>query len=185
MNNLKQRRGGVKMDERYPIGKMEVPEIITSEDIQGWLKEIETLPTRLRHTVSSLSDEVLQSTYREGSWTVKQLVHHIADAQLNLYQRIKLALTVDTPSISAFDQQKWAILPDTETPLESSLKMMEGINERIVHLGRDLSEEELNRGFIHSVDGKVTVAETLLKCAWHANHHLAHIKIALEKYNSK
>ncbi|AZV41589.1 YfiT family bacillithiol transferase [Peribacillus asahii] len=169
------------MDVRYPIGKLQVPEKVTLENIQEWLKEIETYTIRLRETVDSLSDEELGRTYREGSWTVRQLVHHIADSQLNMYQRLKLALTDENPTVPAFDEEKWAIQPDTKLPVESSIKMLEGINERIVSLGHNLTEEQLNRAFTHQINGIITVATKVAKLAWHEEHHLAHIKIALSK----
>ena len=169
------------MDVRYPIGKLQVPEKVTLENIQEWLKEIETYTIRLRETVDSLSDEELSRTYRDGSWTVRQLVHHIADSQLNMYQRLKLALTDENPTVPAFDEEKWAIQPDTKLPVESSIKMLEGINERIVSLGYSLTEEQLNRAFTHQINGKITVATKVAKLAWHEEHHLAHIKIALSK----
>ncbi|MFJ8257405.1 YfiT family bacillithiol transferase [Peribacillus asahii] len=169
------------MDVRYPIGKLQVPEKVTLENIQEWLKEIETYTIRLRETVDSLSDEELGRTYREGSWTVRQLVHHIADSQLNMYQRLKLALTDENPTVPAFDEEKWAIQPDTNLPVESSIKMLEGINERIVSLGNSLTEEQLDRAFTHQINGIITVATKVAKLAWHEEHHLAHIKIALSK----
>ncbi|MGG3498506.1 YfiT family bacillithiol transferase [Peribacillus simplex] len=169
------------MDVRYPIGKLQVPEKVTLENFQEWLKEIETYTIRLRETVDSLSDEELSRTYREGSWTVRQLVHHIADSQLNMYQRLKLALTDENPTVPAFDEEKWAIQPDTKLPVESSIKMLEGINERIVSLGYSLTEEQLVRAFTHQINGIITVATKVAKLAWHEEHHLAHIKIALSK----
>ncbi|RLL48356.1 putative metal-dependent hydrolase [Oceanobacillus piezotolerans] len=169
------------MDVKYPIGQLQVPEKVTLENIQEWLKEIETYTIRLRETVNSLSDEELSKTYREGSWTVRQLVHHIADSQLNMYQRLKLALTDENPTVPEFDQDKWAIQPDTNLPVESSIKMLEGINERIVSLGKSLTEEQLDRTFTHEINGKITVATKVAKLAWHEEHHLAHIKIALSK----
>lgn len=167
------------MDVRYPIGQLQVPEEVTLENVQDWLKEIEIYTTRLRETVDSLSNEELSKTYREGAWTVRQLVHHIADSQLNMYQRLKLALTDENPTIPGFDEEKWAVQPDTKLPVEPSIKMLEGINERIVSLGSSLTEEQLGRTFIHQKNGQVTVATKLAKLAWHENHHLAHIKIAL------
>lgn len=167
------------MDVRFPIGELQVPEQVTAESLQGWLKEIESYVSKLRETVNSLSDEELNKTYREGSWTVRQLVHHIADSQLNMYQRLKLALTDENPTVPAFDEEKWAVQPDTELPIESSIKMLEGLNERIVSLGHSLTEEQLERTFTHQVNGEVTVAKKIAKLAWHEEHHLAHIKIAL------
>lgn len=169
------------MDTRYPIGELQVPKKVTLENIQEWLKKIETYTIRLRETVDSLSDDELSKTYRDGSWTVRQLVHHIADSQLNMYQRLKLALTDENPTVPAFDQEKWAIQPDTKLPIESSIKMLEGINERIVSLGYSLTEEQLDRAFTHQENGKITAATKVAKLAWHEEHHLAHIKIALSK----
>ncbi|WP_313893540.1 YfiT family bacillithiol transferase [Psychrobacillus sp.] len=169
------------MDVKYPIGKLQVPEKVTFEHIQEWLKEIQTYTIKLRETVESLSDEELSKTYREDAWTVRQLVHHIADSQLNMYQRLKLTLTDENPTVPACDEEKWAIQPDTKLPVESSIKMLEGINERIVSLGHSLTEEQLNRVFTHQMNGKITVATKVAKLAWHENHHLAHIKIALSK----
>lgn len=169
------------MDTRYPIGELQVPKKVTLENIQEWLKKIETYTIRLRETVDSLSDDELSKTYRDGSWTVRQLVHHIADSQLNMYQRLKLALTDENPTVPAFNQEKWAIQPDTKLPIESSIKMLEGINERIVSLGYSLTEEQLDRAFTHQENGKITAATKGAKLAWHEEHHLAHIKIALSK----
>ncbi|WP_342512487.1 YfiT family bacillithiol transferase [Sporosarcina sp. FSL K6-1522] len=169
------------MEVKYPIGQLQVPEHVTVENIQEWLKQIETYTIRLRETVDSLSDEELSKTYREGSWTVRQLVHHIADSQLNMYQRLKLALTDENPTAPAFDEEKWAIQPDTELPVESSIKMLEGINERIVSLGHSLTEEQLARVFTHQQNGEIPVAKKVAKLAWHEEHHLAHIKNALSK----
>ena len=167
------------MDVKYPIGELEVPEEVTLENVQVWLKEIETYANRLRNTVASLNEDELNRKYREGSWTVRQLVHHIADSQLNMYQRLKLALTDENPMVPNFDQDKWAVQPDTELPVESSLKMLEGINERIVSLGNSLTEEQLERNFKHEINGEITVATKIAKLAWHEEHHLAHIKLAL------
>lgn len=169
------------MDVRLPIGPLEVPENVTLENIQEWLKDIESYSTRLRETVESLNEEDLSKTYREGAWTILQLVHHIADSQLNMYQRLKLALTDENPTIPPFDEEKWAIQPDTKLPPESSIKMLEGINERIVSLGQSLTEEQLNRVFTHQINGEITVARKVAKLRWHEEHHLAHIKLALTK----
>lgn len=169
------------MDLKFPIGQLEVPTKVTLGHVQKWLKEIETYTTRLRDTVDGLSEEELKKKYRHDSWTVRQLVHHIADSQLNMYQRLKLALTDDNPTVPPFDQDKWAIQPDTGLPVECSIKMLEGINERIVSLGNSLTEEQLGRTFILKNSGEITVATKVAKLSWHEEHHLAHIKIALSK----
>ncbi|MFS0576152.1 YfiT family bacillithiol transferase [Sporosarcina sp. 179-K 3D1 HS] len=167
------------MDVKFPIGSLQVPDNVSTADIEKWRKEIETYTDRLRETVGSLSEEELEKTYREGSYTIRQLVHHIADSQLNMYQRLKLALTDDNPTVPAFDQDKWVVQPDTMLPVESSLKMLEGINERLAALFSNITEEQLNRPFIHRENGEITVATKLAKLSWHEEHHLAHIKIAL------
>lgn len=169
------------MNVKFPIGQLQVPEKVTLENVQKWLKEIEGYTSRLKDTVHSLNQEELNKTYREGSWTVRQLVHHIADSQLNMFQRLKLALTDDNPTVPAFDQDKWAIQPDTELPVECSIKILAGINERIVSLGHHLSEEQLERSFTHQEDGEIKVGTKLAKLSWHQEHHLAHIEIALSK----
>ena len=167
------------MDVRFPIGKLQLPEEVTLENVQEWLKKIETYTKRLRETVALLGEGELSKTYRDGSWNVRQLVHHIADSQLIMFQRLKLALTDHNPTVPNFDQDKWVVQPDTELPVESSLKILEGINERIVALGSNLTKEQLNRTFTHEINGEITVATKIAKLSWHEEHHLAHIEIAL------
>lgn len=169
------------MDVRFPIGELEVPDKVTLDDIQKWAKEIEGYTERLRETVDSLDDEALNAKYRAGSWTVRQLVHHIADSQLNMYQRLKLALTDNNPTVPAFIQDEWVMLPDNDLPIESSIKMLEGMNERIVAIANNLNEDQLVQTFTLKDSGEITVAEKVAKLSWHEEHHLAHIKIALSK----
>lgn len=149
--------------------------------MQTWLKKIGSYTERLKKVALGLSEEELAKKYRQDSWTVKQLVHHIADSQLNMFQRLKLALTDNNPTVPAFNQDKWAVQPDTTSAISSSIKMLEGINERIVNLGTTLFEEQLQRKFTHEQNGEITVAIKLAKLAWHQEHHLEHIKIALTK----
>lgn len=169
------------MNVKFPIGKLQVPETVTTEHVQEWVKEIETYTTRLRTIVEPLGEEELSLKYREDSWNIRQLVHHIADSQLVMYQRLKLALTDENPTVPAFDQDKWAVEPDTELPVESSIKMLEGINERIVALGHHLTDEQLQRTFTHADSGAITVGTKMAKLSWHEEHHLAHIELALSK----
>lgn len=169
------------MDVKFPIGQLQVSENIALSDIEKWLEDTATYTERLRVEVDSLSDEELNKTYREGSWNVRQLVHHIADSQLNMYQRLKLALTDNNPKVPEFIQNEWAVLPDSNLPVESSIKMLEGINERVVALGSSLTEDQLKRVFTHEVNGEISVGTKVAKLSWHEEHHLAHIKIALSK----
>ncbi|MBZ5201588.1 putative metal-dependent hydrolase [Planomicrobium chinense] len=169
------------MDVQFPIGKLEVPEHVTTEHVQEWLGKISSYTARLREAVDGLDDEQLGKKYREGSWTVRQLVHHIADSQLTMYQRLRLALTDDNPTVPAFDQEKWAELPDNDLPVESSVRILEGLNERIVAIGKRVTDEQLTRVFTHETNGEISVATKLAKLCWHEEHHLEHIKIALAK----
>lgn len=169
------------MDVKFPIGPLSVPKHVTMEHVHNWMDEIKTYIVRLRFVVEGLTEEELQKTYREGSWNVRELVHHIADSQLVMYQRLKLALTDDQPNVPPFDQDAWANLSDMTMPIESSIAMLKGMNERIVQLGLSLTEEQLARKFTLQPDTVISVGTKLAKLAWHEEHHLAHIKVALEK----
>ena len=170
-----------EVDEKFPIGQLIVPEHVTVAHVEAWMNEIKTYIVRLAFEVEGLSEGELQKTYREGSWTVRELVHHIADSQLVMYQRLKLALTDDQPNVPPFDQDAWAKLADMKMPIETSMSMLKGINERVVQLGLSLTEIELARTFTLQPDTVITVATKLAKLAWHEEHHLAHIKLALRK----
>lgn len=166
-------------NQQYPIGQYIAPETISNEVLLGWMKDIETLPTTLQEVVENLSEEAQERTYREGSWTVKQLVHHIADSQINAYTRIKLALTEESPTIKPFEESEWANLADSNVQIAASMKIIEGIHERFSYLLKNLKNEQLKRVFIHPVGGSHSVEGYIGFCAWHINHHLAHIKNAL------
>ncbi|AID02608.1 metal-dependent hydrolase [Staphylococcus xylosus] len=169
------------MDVRFPIGKLDTPENVTLDDVQKWLAEIDNYTRRLRDVVENITEEELNKTYRNGSWNVRQLVHHIADSQLNMYQRLKLALTDNNPTVPPFNQEEWVELEDSLAPIEYSLQMLEGINARIVALGNHIDKDQLERKFTLKDSGEITVAKKLAKLAWHENHHLAHIEIALSR----
>lgn len=169
------------MDVRFPIGKLDTPENVTLDDVQKWLAEIDNYTRRLRDVVENITEEELNKTYRNGSWNVRQLVHHIADSQLNMYQRLKLALTDNNPTVPPFNQEEWVELEDSLAPIEYSLQMLEGINARIVALGNHIDKDQLERKFTLKDSGEIIVATKLAKLAWHENHHLAHIEIALSR----
>ncbi|MDW8569624.1 YfiT family bacillithiol transferase [Staphylococcus shinii] len=169
------------MDVKFPIGELDMPENVTLDDVQKWLVEIDNYTHRLRDVVGNITEEELNKTYREGSWNVRQLVHHIADSQLNMYQRLKLALADNNPIVPPFDQEKWVKLEDNSVSIDYSIQMLEGINARIVALGNHIDKDQLERKFTLKDSGEITVATKLAKLSWHENHHLAHIKIALSK----
>ncbi len=164
-------------EQRYPIGPFVKPEKITEEDLQHFISEIETFPDRLRKEVKTLSDSQLDTRYREGGWTVRQVVNHCADSHINGFIRIKLALTENQPIIKPYREERWAEFPDTsKIPVTAALNMLDGLHERWAILLKSLTEEQLKRKYSHPVDETVRqVDETIAIYAWHGNHHLAHI----------
>ncbi len=166
---------------RYPIGKFVVPRDITSQLLTTWINSLESLPDKLAALVVPLSDEELDKAYRPGGWTIRQVVHHIADSHHHSYTRFKWALTEDQPLIKAYEEKDWANLFDSRTaPIQLSLDHLSAVHKKLVFLIRGLSEAQLSRSFIHP-DGnvKTPLAENIGRYAWHGEHHLAHIANAL------
>lgn len=163
------------MDERYPIGKFQFPMEITQSVSNDWITEIEILPGLLKDAVKKLTDEQLDTPYRTGGWSVRQVVHHLADSHMNAYIRLKLALTEEKPLVKTYDETKWAELNDYQLPIESSLFLLEGLHHRWVNLLRSLSQSDLEKSFIHPELGEVSVGKNIGLYAWHGKHHLAHI----------
>lgn len=167
--------------DRYPIGKFARPEVISTEQIEKWMDDIRTLPSRLKEVVEGLDHEALNRSYRLDGWTVRQLVHHIADSHLIAFIRVKLALTDNAPTITPYAEEKWAELPDSQLPIDTSLEMIKNVHERWVYLLKHLSVAQRKRTFIHPESGSVSIEEIIGLYAWHGNHHLAHICNALNK----
>lgn len=163
------------MDERYPIGKFQFDGEITNDLIMSWINEIEDLPGLLRKAVKDLEHEQLDTPYRSGGWTVRQVVHHLADSHMNSYVRFKLALTEQNPVIKPYDEGKWAELPDSTLPIEISLSLLEALHTRWVKLLRNLTSADMERTFIHPDSGEVSIGKNIGLYAWHGRHHLAHI----------
>lgn len=163
------------MDERYPIGKFDFNGKLTPNVIRGWMMEIESLPYMLRRAVGDLTDEQLDTPYREGGWTVRQVVHHLADSHMNAYIRMKLALTEDQPVIKDYKEAEWAKLPNYRLPVEASLTLLETLHLHWIVVLKDLNHEELNKMFYHPESGLLTVGECIGTYAWHGRHHLAQI----------
>ncbi len=160
---------------RYPIGSYQAKKSISPRDVAKWIDDIKKLPAKLRSEVSDLTDEQLDTAYREGGWTVRQLVHHIADSHINSYTRFKLALTEDRPTIKPYLQDEWANLPDTSMSINVSLQLIEALHKRWSVLLKSLDEDQLNRELIHPESGTVVLKSMIGNYAWHGNHHLAHI----------
>ncbi|WP_282937875.1 YfiT family bacillithiol transferase [Paenibacillus sp. RC67] len=161
---------------RFPIGRFEWNGDITPEQRQLWIEDIERLPTQLREAVSGLSEEQLNESYRPGGWTVRQVVHHVADSHMNSLIRFKLALTEQQPTIKPYDEGAWAELTDSrEAPIETSLVLLDQLHERWGHLLRALNPEQWERVFIHPDSGVVRLDVNLGIYSWHGRHHTAHI----------
>ncbi len=169
---------------KYPIGEFDFAGEITRAVVNGWIDEIEQLPGKLRAVVSKLSDEQLDTPYRSGGWTLRQVVHHIGDSHLNSYIRFKWTLTEDTPTIKAYYEDRWAELPDYQrVPVAVSLDFIEALHRKWVILLRELSDADLQRAFIHPESGATLLGKNIGIYAWHGNHHLAHITRLCERKN--
>ncbi|MBE1446913.1 YfiT family bacillithiol transferase [Paenibacillus sp. OAS669] len=161
---------------RFPVGRFEWNGEITPEQRQLWIEEIEQLPRKLRDAVDGLTEEQLNEPYRPGGWTVRQVVHHLADSHMNSLTRFKLALTEEQPTIKPYDEAAWAELADSrEAPLELSLALLDQLHARWGRLLRSLSPEQWERTFIHPDSGVVRLDVNLGTYAWHGRHHTAHI----------
>jgi DinB superfamily len=190
---------------RYPIGEFVAPQEIGREKRMRFIDEIAELPALLRRAVTGLSDAQLDTPYRPGGWTVRQVVHHLPDSHLNGYARMKLALTEHLPAIKTYNQEAWVAVTDLSVPVEASLRLLEGLHQLWAGMLRSLSEEQWQRGFIHpelvglaasggeQVDapwrrafvaderGVITVAGILPTYAWHGRHHTAQITSLRER----
>jgi hypothetical protein len=163
-------------DLSYPIGRFTPDPSPTPETRARHIGEIAALPARMRKAVAGLTEEQLNTPYREGGWTVRQVVHHVPDSHVNAYIRCKLALTEEIPTIKPYDQSAWANLQDSVlTPVDVSLSFLEAIHARWVTLLRALKAEDFKRQFKHPETGMQTIDSTVGLYAWHSNHHLAHI----------
>ena len=160
---------------RFPIGHFSQPADSLPGTRAAQLETLRLLPERLRAAVSGLSDAQLDTPYREGGWTVRQVVHHLADSHANAFIRCKLALTEDWPVVKPFDEAAWAKLADSRTPIDGSLALIAALHGRWVALFESLTEEEFQRGYNHSEMGRVPLAKALALYDWHSRHHTAHI----------
>lgn len=169
--------------EKFPIGRFKRPEQISQDDIQTWIEEIAALPAQMKAAVANWTDEQFDTPYRDGGWTVRQLIHHVADSHLNSYIRFKWTLTEDSPTIKAYDQEAWAEEIEAKTaPADLSLNLLDALHQRWVLVLRNLSETDLQRYFIHPETGnQVPLAVNVGLYAWHSKHHLGHILQLKEK----
>jgi hypothetical protein len=162
-------------DPRYPIGKFAAPELISSEDLRYAIHILGEMPGQLRDALRDMDEAQLNTPYREDGWTVRQLVHHIADSHMTAFHRVRKALTEDWPVVAGYDEKAFAMLADSAAPAEWSLEIIESVHARWVMLLLSLTEEQWHRGFKHVERGPMALDHATLLYAWHSQHHVAHI----------
>ncbi len=162
-------------DLRYPIGRFQHTGEASDEQRSAWIDQVATLPSAVRQAALGLDDRQLDTPYRPDGWTLRQVVHHLADSHINSYVRFKLALTENEPTIKPYHEERWAELPDARTPIEDSLALLEALHARWTVLLRSMAGQDWQRRFIHPDSGPTDLARTLGIYAWHGQHHLAHI----------
>lgn len=163
-------------DPRYPVGRYRPAKEIGADERAEWISDVEAAPAWFRDAVRGLSDEQLDTPYREGGWTVRQLVHHIPDSHMNAYIRVKLALTEDNPLIKTYDEAAWAALPESAiTPPEVSLALLDALHVRWMNTLRSMSDGDWARTVQHPEWGPMRLDQMLGLYAWHGRHHAAHI----------
>jgi uncharacterized damage-inducible protein DinB len=161
---------------QYPIGKYKKPEHIDAGQRERFIQEIAAAPKELRKAVEGLNESQLNTPYREGGWTVRQVVHHLPDSHMNAYVRLKLALTEHEPAVKTYEEALWSELPDVKTvPIEISLALLDALHVRWIACLRGLVGDAFEKKFWHPAMGFMSLNEQLALYAWHGKHHVAHI----------
>lgn len=170
-------------DPRYPIGPFQRRDELSPDERQAMIDVIAAAPSRMREAVAGLDDAQLDTPYRDGGWSVRQVVHHVPDSHLNAYVRLKLALTEEQPTIRPYDEAKWAEVVDSKiTPVDVSLTLLESLHTRWTTLLRALEPDDFRRTFKHpDHDGTQTLDWLAAMYAWHSRHHVAHITSLRER----
>ena len=164
-------------DLKFPVGRYKAPATISAEQRAAWIEEMAKLPENLKNAVAGLTDAQLDTPYRQGGWTVRQVAHHVPDSHLNSYTRFRLALTENVPLIKPYDEAAWAELSDAKTaPVAPSLALLEALHARFVLMLKSLSDADFAKTFRHPELGEIRLDWTLGLYAWHSQHHVAHIK---------
>ena len=164
------------MDLRYPVGEFSFAGTLSREERNSFIDQIAATPEKMRAGVAGLSDEQLDTPYRPGGWTVRQVVHHVPESHLNSYIRFKLAITEDEPTIKPYFEDRWAELEDARvSPVEPSLDLLDALHRRWVWFLRGLKDEDFERTFQHPEQGVVSLNKNVALYAWHGRHHVAHI----------
>jgi hypothetical protein len=163
------------VDLSYPVGRFDFQAVRTADTRRAAIDDIASLPAKMRQAVSGLTDARLDTPYRPGGWTVRQLVHHVADSHMNGFIRTKLALTEDNPTIKPYAQDAWAALPDTRLPIELSLSILDAVHQRWATVIRSLNDSHFARTFVHPENGLMTIDTQIHQYGWHSRHHVAHV----------
>jgi|SRR5579884_2922881 len=163
-------------DLRYPVGRFQRPGTLSDDARRAAIDSIARLPVAFRKAVDGLDDRQLDTPYRPGGWTVRQVVHHVPDSHMNALIRVKLALTEDTPTIKPYNEAEWAKLEDARsTPIETSLSLLDALHDRWVRVLRAMSPADFRRTLLHPENGEMTLDDVLAMYDWHGRHHTAHI----------
>ncbi len=169
-------------DLRFPVGEFQLgSDDLTTEQRKQFIEQLALTPSKLRAAVEGLSEEQLNTPYRPGGWTVRQVVHHVPDSHMNAYMRFKLALTENEPTIKPYDEAKCAELADARAPIDASLNLLDCLHQRFVVLLNEISSEDWKRVFLHPERGRVSLNTNLALYAWHGRHHVAHITSLRER----
>lgn len=173
-------------DIQYPVGRFTPPQKLSDQDRRMFIQQIAEAPAKLNSAVADLDDGQLDTPYREDGWTVRQVVHHLADSHLNAFIRFKLALTENQPPVKPYNQQRWAELPDAKAaPIQPSLMLFESLHIRFAGLLTSMSAADFARTMNHPEQGIVTLDRYLSLYAWHGRHHIAHITSLRERMGWK
>lgn len=168
---------------QYPIGKFQRPTTYSPESIAESVATISLLPQELKSALSGITPEQIETPYRIDGWTVRQVVHHLADSHMNAYMRFKLALTEENPTIKGYDQDRWAVLTDNALDLDLSVSMLDGMHARWTAIMRGMSAEDWNRTFFHPEQQRsIPLKESAALYAWHGRHHVGHVKAVVGNF---
>lgn len=169
-------------DLRFPVGRLKIVPVTTDAQRAEWIRVLEELPDLMRAALSPLDDSQLDTPYRPGGWTIRQVAHHVPDSHMNAYIRFCLALTEDVPTIRPYDQAAWAELPYSRTaPVDVSLRILDAVHARWTTMMKQLKPSDWRRTFHHPENGIQTLEEQLQTYAWHSRHHLAHVTRTVER----
>ncbi len=162
--------------DRYPIGKFKPAAAYSSQEITAFISRIEALPGKLANAVNGLNDNQLDTPYREGGWTIRKVIHHVADSHMNAFIRIKWTLTEDSPVIKAYDEKGWAETPETNLSISISINLLNALHVKFVALANRIPHKDLSKYFVHPDTKKeISLGQLLGMYAWHGDHHLAHV----------